>query len=81
MNDKETVMPTLDLLLPPQSHSAWRPVRKPLHPVAAASRMIARWIERSRQRDVLARLDDRALRDVGITRAEVARECEKPFWR
>jgi uncharacterized protein YjiS (DUF1127 family) len=81
MNDKETVMPTFDLLLPPQPHSAWRPARTPLHPVAAAWRMISHWIERTRQRDALAGLDDQALRDIGITRTEAAREYEKPFWR
>ena len=73
-------MPTFELILPVQSYS-WRAARTRLDPVAAAWRMIARWIERRRQRDALARLDDRALRDIGITRAEAARECEKPFWR
>ena len=73
-------MPTFELILPPQSYSTWRAARTPLHPVAAAWRMISRWIERARQRNALARLDDRALRDIGITRAEAAREWEKPFW-
>ena len=39
------------------------------------------WQERSRQRRALARLDDHFLRDVGISRADVAAECNKPFWR
>lgn len=39
------------------------------------------WQERARQRHELAQLDDRMLRDIGITRAEVAREWAKPFWR
>jgi uncharacterized protein YjiS (DUF1127 family) len=72
-------MPTFDLLLS-QSCSVWRPARSPLYPLGAW-RMIARWIERARQRDALARLDDAMLRDIGITRAEAARECERPFWR
>jgi uncharacterized protein YjiS (DUF1127 family) len=29
----------------------------------------------------LLTLDDRMLRDVGISRAEVHGEAEKPFWR
>ena len=74
-------MPTFDLVLPSQSRSAWRPARMPLHPLAAARRTIARWIERARQRDALSRLDDAMLRDIGITRAEAVREWEKPFWR
>jgi uncharacterized protein YjiS (DUF1127 family) len=43
--------------------------------------LVLAWSERSRQRAALQRLDDRMLRDVGLTRAEVGRECEKPFWR
>jgi uncharacterized protein YjiS (DUF1127 family) len=39
------------------------------------------WWRRSRSRDVLARLGDRELRDIGLNRGDVARECGKPFWR
>ena len=39
------------------------------------------WLHRSRTRRVLATLDDRLLNDLGLTAAEVSRECEKPFWR
>ena len=84
-------MPTFDLYLPPRSHSAWRPTRasaRPatvgeasVHPIVAARRLFASWIERIRQRRALAALDDGMLRDIGITRLEAARECEKPFWR
>lgn len=38
------------------------------------------WQERARQRYRLAELDDRMLKDIGLTRADVAREVEKPFW-
>ena len=44
-------------------------------------RKIALWAERARQRQALAGLDDQMLRDIGITRYEAVRECEKPFWR
>lgn len=33
-----------------------------------------------RQRQHLARLDDRALSDLGLTRQDVARELSQPFW-
>jgi uncharacterized protein YjiS (DUF1127 family) len=46
-----------------------------------AWRHLARLHERSRQRRALARLDDRLLRDVGITRYEAEWECRKPFWQ
>jgi len=43
--------------------------------------LLATWIGRTRQRQVLATLDHHMLRDIGITRIDAARECEKPFWR
>jgi len=39
------------------------------------------WRERSRQRRTLHRLDDRMLRDIGLSRADVEYEASKPFWR
>jgi uncharacterized protein YjiS (DUF1127 family) len=45
------------------------------------SRVINVWIQRNRQRHQLANLDDRMLWDIGVTRAQAARECAKPFWR
>ena len=37
--------------------------------------------DRARQRRALARLDDRLLRDVGLSRADVEREYSRPFWK
>ena len=73
-------MPTFDLYLP-RTYAAWRAKRQPIPLVAAAWLLIARWIERTRQRNALAGLNDHQLRDIGITRLDAARECEKPFWR
>lgn len=39
------------------------------------------WQARQLQRAHLAELDDRLLRDMGLTRSDVAREAAKPFWR
>ncbi len=39
------------------------------------------WQERASQRQALASLDDRLLKDLGITRGEAAQEARKPFWR
>jgi uncharacterized protein YjiS (DUF1127 family) len=39
------------------------------------------WHERIRQRHALARLDDRILRDIGLSPADVEGEVSKPFWR
>lgn len=38
-------------------------------------------IERSRQRQALMNLDDWMLKDIGLTRLDMERETEKPFWR
>ncbi|MBX6321735.1 MAG: DUF1127 domain-containing protein [Rhodospirillaceae bacterium] len=38
-------------------------------------------VERARQRHALQSLDDRMLKDIGLTRADVEREVRKPFWR
>ena len=39
------------------------------------------WTDRRRQRLHLAQLDDRLLRDIGISRAEVEHEVSRPFWQ
>lgn len=36
---------------------------------------------RAQSRRHLAGLDDRGLRDIGLSRADVVRETDKPFWR
>lgn len=39
------------------------------------------WKARSRQRRQLGLLDDRLLKDIGLTRDDVKQEIAKPFWR
>ena len=39
------------------------------------------WRRRLRERDQLGGLDDRMLKDIGITRAEALCLSTKPFWR
>jgi uncharacterized protein YjiS (DUF1127 family) len=46
-----------------------------------AGGVVREWHRRSRDRAKLAMLDDRMLRDIGVTRADVWYECNKPFWR
>src|SRR5215471_20734498 len=38
------------------------------------------WRERARSRRLLRLLDDRMLRDVGLSSSDVDRECSKHFW-
>jgi uncharacterized protein YjiS (DUF1127 family) len=39
------------------------------------------WQRRARERHELAALSDEALRDVGLSRADIFEEARKPFWR
>lgn len=38
------------------------------------------WQQRARERHALATIDDHGLKDLGLSRADVARESDKPFW-
>ncbi|WP_352500206.1 DUF1127 domain-containing protein [Mesorhizobium sp. M0058] len=44
-------------------------------------RLLARWYDRHVQRLDLAAVDDHLLRDLGLTREDVRRECAKSFWQ
>jgi uncharacterized protein YjiS (DUF1127 family) len=46
----------------------------------AVARLL-RWHELTRQRRTLRTLDDRMLKDIGVTRADAEREAGRPFWR
>jgi len=43
--------------------------------------LLYRWQERIDERRELDRIDERLLKDAGISRAGVLREASKPFWR
>lgn len=43
--------------------------------------LVREWRRRARSRAELAALDDRTLRDIGLTRVDLWREIDKPFWR
>jgi uncharacterized protein YjiS (DUF1127 family) len=38
------------------------------------------WLDHARQRRHLGELDDRLLRDIGLSRTEVEHEISRPFW-
>jgi uncharacterized protein YjiS (DUF1127 family) len=53
--------------------------RLPLH-----RRLLAKlrlWRERARARNALAQVDERSLRDAGISPAQASFEASQPFWR
>jgi uncharacterized protein YjiS (DUF1127 family) len=56
-------------------------VRKILRAVTAGFDLILAWQERATERAHLAALDDRLLRDIGLSRSDVEREVSLPFWQ
>lgn len=59
----------------------------PIHAFGRVNRAFERvagavlgWQQRAAERRHLAALDDRMLKDMGISRADVNRESTKPFW-
>jgi uncharacterized protein YjiS (DUF1127 family) len=53
--------------------ASWRRFR-------AAVRTVERWRALAAERRQLAMLDDRLLKDIGITRVDARREARRPFW-
>ncbi|MDH0704301.1 DUF1127 domain-containing protein [Pseudomonas toyotomiensis] len=43
-------------------------------------RMLRRWRQLARERAQLAQLNDAALKDLGLSRADALQEAERPFW-
>ncbi len=56
------------------------PLQAALGHVGLLLSVLLAWQERARQRHALAALDDRMLKDVGLSRGQVSREIAKPFW-
>jgi uncharacterized protein YjiS (DUF1127 family) len=52
-----------------------------LNPFARVAAWVAAWRKRARERADLALLEDRDLRDLGVSRAVLEFELNKPFWR
>mgnify|MGYP003578131886 FL=1 len=47
----------------------------------AFNQILATWRQRARQRRELSTLDNRTLRDLGLSASDVNFEINKPFWR
>jgi uncharacterized protein YjiS (DUF1127 family) len=57
----------------------WR--RLPQRVCLRAIGVLCEWRRRSRDRAQFALLDDRMLRDIGVSRRDMLAETNKPFWR
>lgn len=56
-------------------------VQWPLRWVGNIRRLFVRWRRLAYERRLLASLDDRMLRDIGVSRSDAEAESGKPFWR
>lgn len=61
------------------SHAGFGPGRGPRHARRLFDWLLAA-VDRQRQRGALNELDDRLLRDIGVSREAARREAERPFW-
>jgi len=43
--------------------------------------LVLTWQQRARERRQLASMDDYGLKDIGLTRVDILREADKPFWQ
>lgn len=50
-------------------------------PLARLKRAIGDWRARVKERTQLIGLDERMLRDIGLTKIDMWHEADKPFWR
>ncbi len=53
---------------------------RPLVVLRLIGGQLYRWWQLAEQRRRLAMLDDAALKDLGLSRADVIQESERPFW-
>ncbi|MEB0048477.1 MULTISPECIES: DUF1127 domain-containing protein [unclassified Pseudomonas] len=51
-----------------------------IHAVSDLLHKFGRWYELHRERELLASLSDEALKDIGVSRADVEQESIRPFW-
>jgi len=70
-----------DVLRNSQVSLHWPPARRHHGWLSRTSALLWLWRERSHQRALLARLDERSLRDIGQSGADAWRESAKWFWQ
>jgi uncharacterized protein YjiS (DUF1127 family) len=65
----------------PQSSPLARPGRRAAQAMRGVAAAYVRWRRWEDEREALRALSERDLRDIGLTRADVLVEIDKPFWR
>ncbi|MFQ5937583.1 MAG: DUF1127 domain-containing protein [Acidiferrobacterales bacterium] len=77
-NYSATLARTLSRVTRTAAVTAWE---SPGEMLSYAVERLLEWQERANQRYALRELDDHLLKDIGISRADAAREAGKPFWK
>lgn len=49
--------------------------------VVRAVGLVLTWQQRARERRQLASMDEYGLKDIGLTKVDIMREADKPFWQ
>src|SRR6516164_5946393 len=76
---RERAVTAPSMALPAQP--AVRECKQPASHLRRALALFDIWRQRLRDRRALALMDERSLRDVGLTRCDALYEARKPFWR
>jgi uncharacterized protein YjiS (DUF1127 family) len=76
-----TVIPLHDVGAPRRRVGSRRTRYAPLRGARRVLATFREWRRRARDRAELAGLDERMLRDIGLTRADAEFLSNKPFWR
>jgi uncharacterized protein YjiS (DUF1127 family) len=63
------------------AHHPFAALQRPKRGLRRIIAAIGTWRSRSRGRECLLRLNDRELKDLGISRYDAECEARKPFWR
>lgn len=66
-------------------NNGWKALRQVAPAIADAAishfKTMCEWQQRAEMRQRMARLDDRMLDDIGLSREQVESEASKPFWK
>jgi uncharacterized protein YjiS (DUF1127 family) len=71
----------LDCPPAPAARTGFAPARGIGGFLANVLNRLAEWQERAEQRMHLAAMDDRMLKDIGVSAVDATRESSKPFWK
>jgi uncharacterized protein YjiS (DUF1127 family) len=65
----------------PEPGSSFNPAKMLVSVITHGFDKLLDWQERYTERRRLAQTDDYMLKDMGLTRGDIAREIAKPFWQ